>query len=41
MTLHVSSTVIEPLQTSASQAFPTVLRYHQLNCCVLHSCTLK
>jgi len=41
MTLHVSSTGIEPLQTCASQAFPTVWCYHQVNSCVLHNSTLK
>jgi len=41
MTLHVSSAGIEPLQTFASQAFPTVVCYHQFNSSVLHNCTLK
>jgi len=41
MTVHVSRTGIEPLQTFASQAFSIVLCHHQLNSCVWHNCTLK
>jgi len=41
MALHVSSTDIEPPQTCASEAFPTLSFYHQLNSCTLHNCTLK
>jgi len=41
MTHYVSSNDIEPLQTCESQTSPIVWCYHQLNCCVLHNCTLK
>jgi len=41
MTLHVSSTDIELLNTCASQTTLTVCCYHKHNRCVMHNCALN